>query len=325
MGTFLSGVPLPDHATVSCPPPPGGFREDEGLRKRIGDPGHPPARRWPPLFRKPLTRPGVRGGVPAPTSSRTATSGPTPEGPAIVPCLMIRGGHVVVPEEGGPEIARDPGGTPYEIFDVLDSLAARYPKLYVVDLDGVERQDPQLDYLQEIARDTEVWVDAGVRNSDQAIDALITGASRAVLSTSVLWGPPELERAWALSQDLAFEISIYEGRVEAASEAWRGRTPEEVAAAARAVGVADVILSPRDADVDWSLVRRLSAGGPTWVGGSFDSRDLGRLRESGASGGIFHLGGDLLRTPEGSPWSSVSVPSPGPRRDENQNRLNRDE
>ncbi|MCI4349451.1 MAG: HisA/HisF-related TIM barrel protein [Thermoplasmata archaeon] len=249
-------------------------------------------------------------------ADRGSTSPKSQGGPSLVPCLMIRGGHVVLPGSTQPEIARDPEGRPYELFDVLDSLAARYGQLYVVDLDGVEREDPQLDYLQEIARDVEVWVDAGVRNADQAIDALVTGATRAILSSTVLEGPTELEKAWRLSQNLAFEVSIRSGQAETSKAAWPTRDPLGLAELARALGLRDVVLSFRDDPVDWELARKVALHGPTWIAGTFDARDHSRLAETGAAGGIFHLSGNLLTTPEGSRWSSLSIPLPERRDDE---------
>lgn len=229
---------------------------------------------------------------------------------------MIERGQVAVPGESGPVVARSPAGAPYEIFDVVDALAARYPKLYVVDLDGIERGDPQLDYLQEIARDCEIWVDAGVRNAEQAIDVLVTGARRAVLTSAALDRSSELERALALSGELLFELAIGPTGPEARDADWRASTPEGIARQVRAVGIPEIIVSARGRPTAWELVRELSGGGPTWVGGDFEITEVGQLEAAGAAGGIFHLEGELLTTPEGSPWSSFALPSPRRQRDD---------
>ncbi|HWX24389.1 MAG TPA: hypothetical protein VN083_05075, partial [Vicinamibacteria bacterium] len=62
---------------------------------------------------------------------------------------------MMVPGEGGPVIARNPSGEPLDIFDVTDRLAAEFTRIYVVDLDGIERDQAQLDFLQELARDSD--------------------------------------------------------------------------------------------------------------------------------------------------------------------------
>ncbi|HEV2428986.1 MAG TPA: HisA/HisF-related TIM barrel protein [Thermoplasmata archaeon] len=237
-------------------------------------------------------------------------------GPWLVPCLMLKGGVIHVPGDSGPEPARTAAGGPYDLFEVLDALTPRYARLYVVDLDGIEENRPQLDYLQEIARDTDMWLEAGARTADDAIDALVAGATKVVLTSGALEGPDELEKAWKLSNDLAFSVDLRSGRVDSPFSVWREGTPETLAAQVRSAGPQEIILSPRDAALDWELVRRLSEGGPTWVGGVFEASDFSDLEQSGAAGGIFHLSGDLLTTTEGSSWSSFSLPDPGGRDDE---------
>lgn len=233
-----------------------------------------------------------------------------------VPCLMIRHGKVAVPGEEGPVIARGAAGSPLDLFDVVDRLAPRYPRLYVVDLDGVEHGDPQLDYLQEIARDSEVWLDAGVRTASDAIDALVTGAARAVVTSSLVRSSRTLASAWNLSQDIAFELELRNGLVDAHVTAWRGQAPDVVISEVRAMGIRDIIVSNREGPIDWALVQRLSRTGPTWVGGSFEPSELPELGRWGAVGGIFHLTSAVLDT--GTPTSS-QIPESSPRRRDDEN------
>ncbi len=215
----------------------------------------------------------------------------------------------MVPGEDGPEIARASNGAPLDIFDVADFLSARYPRLYVVDLDGIEDNRPQLDFLQEIAREADVWIDAGPRTADQAIDILITGGRRAVLSTAYLRSEDELRKAWALSPDLAVEVEVRDSGVVAAEPAWTGRPVPEIAAAVRAVGVEQVVVSYRERDTDWSSVRSVADGGPTWVGGTFERSQASALGPTGAAGAIFHVRDELEGLSSNAPGSEA--PSPG--------------
>lgn len=177
--------------------------------------------------------------------------------------------------------------------------------LYLVDLDGLEHGEPQLDYLQELSRDITLWVDGGVRTADQAIDILVTGARRAVLSSAYLQGPRQLKRAWRLSTELVFEMEFESGRLALGDAGWGSEDPTEVARIVREIGPDHVIISPRETDPDWELIARVSAGGPTWVDGSFHPRDLPRLSSSGARGGIFHI--DELLTH----WKEKPLPESG--------------
>jgi imidazole glycerol phosphate synthase subunit HisF len=215
---------------------------------------------------------------------------PTPAGaPTLVPCLLLRKGAICLPGPEGPVQVRRKSGSEFDIFDVIDRLSPTYPLLYLADLDGLEDNNPQLDYVQELSRDMPLWVDSGVRKADQAIDVLVAGAQKAVLSSAYLRGPKELRRAWKLSTELVFEVETVEGRLGTVDPGWGTSDPLEIVRTAREVGVDSVVVSPRETEPDWSLVRALAAGGPTWVDGSFAPTDAPQLVAVGAAGGIFHI------------------------------------
>ncbi|MCI4335655.1 MAG: HisA/HisF-related TIM barrel protein [Thermoplasmata archaeon] len=214
-----------------------------------------------------------------------------------MPCLMLQAGQVMLPGASGPQPAKTPDGQLFDVLDVSDQLAERFGRIYVVDLDGLEHDQPQLDYLQEISRAAEIWVDAGVRTADQAIDIVVAGAFRTVLSSAVLERSGELEQAWKLSPEIAFEVEVRGGRAVSKPTEWSGLAIPELAAAARGVGVRDVVYSPRAEGIDWHAVRSLSSGGPVWVAGSFDTDQLPELTEAGAAGGIFHITEELTSIP----------------------------
>jgi len=246
---------------------------------------------------------------PRPSSGRS-------RGPGLIPCLLLRKGQVCVPGPDGPVIIRAPSGRPFDPFEVADRLAENYSIVYVADLDGIERGDPQLDYLQEIAREVSLWVDGGVRTAEQAIDILITGARRAVLSSAYLRGPRQLKRAWRLSEELVVEMEIDpRGGLVLADPSWGTTDPIEFANLVRAAGPDHMIISPRETDPNWDLVARVAAGGPTWVDGSFQPRDVDALPIAHAAGGIFHID-DLLRHWDDRPLTGSSDSS-SPRDDEN--------
>ena len=233
-----------------------------------------------------------------------------------MPCLLLKAGQVCIPGPDGPVTARTAGGAPFDPFDVVDRLSEEYSMLYLVDLDGVEHGDPQLDYLQEIARDMTLWVDAGVRVADQAIDVLVTGARRAVLSSAYLHGPRQLKRAWRLSTELVFELEFDSGRLALADESWGTTDPVELARLVREAGPDHLIVSPRETEPDWAMVARIASGGPTWVDGSFGLAEQGQLATAHAAGGIFHID-DLLQNWDETPLpGSTSSAGRNPARDD---------
>ena len=208
---------------------------------------------------------------------------------------MVRKGVVLTPGPDGPEPLLGGNGAPVDVFDAFDRLVGSNRRVYVVDFDGLERNQPQLDLWPELAREADLWIDGGVPVADQAIDILVSGARRAVLSTSRLKDPEELKRAWGLSQDLAFEIEYSGAEVVSGRAAWRGRSVEEVAQQVRTIGPTILVLSPRGDEVDWDLVRRVAAAGPTWIAGSYPLGSLDRVVTAGARGGIYHPPPEALR------------------------------
>lgn len=271
-------------------------------------------------------RAGGLAPVPArpPTASRPLAADPRAKSTNLVPCLLLRHGEVWLPGDDGPKPALSATGSKFDPFDVVERLTREYPLVYVVDLDGIQDGEPQLDYLQELSRDAALWIDGGVRTAEQAIDILVAGARRAVLSSATLTTPREVERAWRLSTELAFEIGL-DRRGLVAGPGWSNRDPFEVVRSVRAIGPDHAVVSPRDIPPDWNLVRRISEGGPTWVDGAFSLSESSHLAETGAAGGIFHLHGFLGVV--GEPIRSGGGPrtTNAPRDDENQNRLTSDE
>lgn len=229
-----------------------------------------------------------------PQSRPTSRGTPPQAPPVLVPNLYLDSGRVVEPKSGQFKPVLDESGKRADPFDVADHLTAKYQRFCVVDLEGLRRNRAQLEYLQELSRSGELWVDAGLRTGDQVIDILVTGARRAVLSTGFLLGPKELRRAWRLSTEILFAVEMEGPVVRPRGNDWDGQPAAETVASARAVGVADMILRSRNAPIDWSLVRQLAAGGPIWVGGDGESTLRSRLPASGAVGGFFDPSRNLL-------------------------------
>ena len=220
--------------------------------------------------------------------------------PVLVPNLYLDSGRIVLPGVEEFEPVLDDAGKLIDPFDVADRLAAKFGRFCVVDLEGLRRNRPQLDYLQELSRSGELWVDAGVRTGEQMIDVLVTGARRAVLSTAYLLGPRELKRAWRLSPEILFAVEIEGLVVRSRGNEWDGQSAPDAVANARGVGVVDVILRSRGTPIDWALVRRLAQEGPLWVGGDSQPGIESRLESAGATGGLFDAPrGILLGADEG--------------------------
>jgi hypothetical protein len=208
--------------------------------------------------------------------------------PVEMPVLLVRHSRVLLPTAEGPQLVLDANEKPLEVFEAFDRLTPVYRRIYIVDLDGVEGGEPQLDLWPELAREADLWIDGGVETADQAIDILVAGARRAVLSSSRLRSSEELAKSWALSQELAFEIELRAGSVVAREPLWAGGRADQVASKIRTLGPQIIVVSPRGDEVDWDQVALISEGGSTYVDGSYPKGSLNLLADAGARGGIFH-------------------------------------
>ncbi|MGC2288548.1 MAG: HisA/HisF-related TIM barrel protein [Thermoplasmata archaeon] len=222
-----------------------------------------------------------------PDANLSTASGNPISGPVLIPNLYLDSGQIVEADAGQFEPVLDDAGKPVDLFEVSDRLVAKFQRFCVVDLEGVRRNRPQLDYLQELSRSGELWVDAGIRTGDQVIDILVTGARRTVLSTAYLLGAKQLRRAWRLSTEILFAVETEGAVVRSRGNDWDGMPAAEAVGNARTAGIVDVIVRSRSGPVDWCLVRQLATQGPTWVDGASGSSLPFQLSSAQAVGGFF--------------------------------------
>lgn len=203
----------------------------------------------------------------------------------------------MAPAGPGYVAVRGADGRYLDILDVADALTPSYAGLYIVDLDGRRKGEPQLDYLQELAREADVWLDAGVQVADEAIDALVTGARRAVLSTASLATSRELRRAWKISTEIVAEVVVGDdGKVVAREPTWGGAAPEEVAAGIRSLGISPILISVRGSTPDWATLGRIAEGGPTWATVPAESSSVTTLQDAHLEGGVLAISSTELVT-----------------------------
>src|SRR5512136_1376900 len=72
---------------------------------------------------------------------------------------------------------------------LLEDVPTRIPKdslLYVLDLDGIERNNPNLELYQRLAEHCVLWIDNGPRRIDDVMDTIMAGATNLTLREE-LW------------------------------------------------------------------------------------------------------------------------------------------
>jgi hypothetical protein len=212
------------------------------------------------------------------------------KGPIVLPLLYLQKGQVVRPGKNGYVVTRNEEGEPVDVFDFTDDLFARYHRTYMIDVDGVVGNHPQLDYLQEISRGQEVWVEAGPRVADQVIDVLVAGATRAILSTDTISSVQiEVRHTFALTDEIALAIASSSGKVISIDKEINGRPVDEVFEEALGWGVTSFILMAPGGG--WETMAELSKRASVFVKG-VRPEEMESLRASGAAGAVMEVGRD---------------------------------
>lgn len=86
---------------------------------------------------------------------------------------------------------------------LLEDVPKRVPKdslLYVLDLDGIERNNPNLELYQRLADHCILWIDNGPRRIDDVMDTIMAGATNLTLRED-LWSNLDMPEVQELTDD----------------------------------------------------------------------------------------------------------------------------
>lgn len=160
----------------------------------------------------------------------------------IIPAINLFKGVPVIKMTEAYESLQDKDGKDKGVLEVIDELKGRYDKLFITDIHGIIKDKPQLELLRGISNKMELWVDAGSRSRDGAIDVLVAGAGKVVLSTKTLGNLNELEKAIELSENVVLSIDYDNGIVSPKKEI-REMTPLDLLEEARSLGLEEIIFT----------------------------------------------------------------------------------
>jgi len=128
-----------------------------------------------------------------------------------------------------------------KLADFASKLSDNFEKLYLADLDGINRNKPQLDLAQEVCEEISTFYEGGVRFSNNVIDMLITGADKAVVGTATLASLEDLRGAFKLSENITLKVDYRDGIVSF-DPAIAGRALLDLSRDVREVGITDLIV-----------------------------------------------------------------------------------
>jgi hypothetical protein len=168
---------------------------------------------------------------------------------AILPRLVVRKGEALSWD----------GVVPWrELVDSLDRALQDFGRVLVWDLEGIERNRPNLELYRRFEGES-LWVDAGVRFADSVIDVLVAGAERAVVGTKTLRSLAELEEARDLTENLVPLLDFVRGRLWAA-ESIRDLPPRDLLRRWREMGLDTALVLEETGDFPRSLLEEAPDG-----------------------------------------------------------------
>lgn len=133
---------------------------------------------------------------------------------------------------------------------VLTSLARRFGRVVLTDVAGVRKNDADLEFVQASSRRRALWVDAGSRYADDAMDLFVAGAETVTMRWNTLDAPEELAEAVEVCQPGTLFLALEYPRGRFLPHRDDARDAEAVVRHAEELGVGVVfVLDRADDDV----------------------------------------------------------------------------
>lgn len=146
----------------------------------------------------------------------------------IVPRVSVYGNRVVLPVSDGYEAAAT------DLVSLIEKAHETYGTVILEDINAILGGIPHLDLLRKVEK-WDVWVDGGVRFSENVMDVLVAGGAKVVIGSKTLQSFGELEDALKLTENIVFQIDYCRrvlGRIAA-----RFRTVTQIIEEAKRAGV----------------------------------------------------------------------------------------
>ncbi|MDD4307665.1 MAG: HisA/HisF-related TIM barrel protein [Thermoplasmata archaeon] len=129
----------------------------------------------------------------------------------LIPAVSIMDGRVVVADGGTYQYVRNAEGQYRSPVNLIRETALPGEEMFILDIDGLERNSPNLDMVKKLAAQRSIWLDAGTPDSDSMMDLFVSDVSRVVLSTLTLDSLDELTSALEISDNVIFSVAYDSG------------------------------------------------------------------------------------------------------------------
>lgn len=124
----------------------------------------------------------------------------------MIPSVTIKGSvPVIVKDDRYKQYSEN--GEQISTWDLMGKLES-YDKIYLLDLNGIEKNRPNFDIIQKISSRKEIWADLGARSVETITDTFIAGGDKAVVSTRTMGSLDMLDNALELSEKIILSIVV---------------------------------------------------------------------------------------------------------------------
>jgi hypothetical protein len=176
-------------------------------------------------------------------------------GPELLPRIVTRGETALSWD----------GPVPWsKAVEGVDQALGEFGKVLVWDLDGIERNRPNLGLVHHFEGDS-LWVDAGVRRVEGIIDVLVAGAERAVVGTKTLRSMEELEDALDLTDNVVPLLDFADGSFRATDKV-RTLAPAELLRRCKGLGLDAALFVDEESKVPPAVLQEAPEGMALFAG-----------------------------------------------------------
>jgi len=210
-----------------------------------------------------------------------------------IPAISILDRNIVLAQKDNYESLTIDEAIP-DALDLIELITENYDTIYMTDINGFTRGIPQIKFIKALTDFCEVWLDAGVNDSEGIYDLFVAGAQNVVLSSKTLNDIFELAQAFEISENLIFQID-YSNGVLSPNIQIRDMTPLEIGNEIKDLGMRKVIFAdldrintnkPLEREIIQSLI---NLNLEVFVGGGIKLFDVSMLKQLGTAGAIIEL------------------------------------
>ena len=207
----------------------------------------------------------------------------------IIPAISIMEGQVVEARGGSYHILRGVSGEIINPRDFLLELKKEFGIVCVLDIDGIERNMPDLKSIQKFSTLMPVWTYAGSRDIMGTMDVLVAGASKAIIGTQHLLEMGLLKEAHDMTDNIIISFD-HESCLLCPSKNLQTMGIREMAREIKKIGIETALFFDlgrisQGGDLGLEEIRILQENfKETYVAGILSPTEIARLAEMEVSG-----------------------------------------